>query len=410
MRPLRPTPSTGWSRSFLPPLLVFACAAGYVGIDFWIDELPEPLPGGVSPYVHAALVTLQAVALLFRHRLPIGVFSAVVLIDLVILGTTAGELGIGALAQIFGSYTVARHLPRRTSLIALSAGAAATTAVGGIAMMLGSRETWVVMLFIAVARVAFLYAAPAAVASYLRGRRRLAEALREQARMGEAERRDRAEREVRNERTALARELHDIAGHHLSGIIVTAQAATALIQIDPPRAREMMQTLQDDARTTLADLRRTVGLLRSDEGQATPGTPSPTPTIEGIASLVDTARERGQQVEYAVTGDRLVLGPLAETAAYRMVQESLANAARHAQGSPSTVNVTFTPDLVEITVSNTPLASPPQSTPPGSRDGYGLSGMAERAALIGARLTTGQARDGGWSNRLIIPLDGRTAP
>lgn len=225
--------------------------------------------------------------------------------------------------------------------------------------------------------------------------------------MAEHERRERAEREVRAEREALARELHDIAGHHLSGIIVSAQAATALTRSDLDRAREMMQTVQDDARIALADLRRTVGLLRSDD-DAPSGNPSPVPTIAGIGALVDVARERGQRAVLTSVGDAHAVGALAETTAYRMVQESLANAARHAPGAAWDVTVRFEADAVEIAVSNERPGERGTRASEKPGVGYGLSGMAERAELIGADLSTGPAEGGGWINRLRIPFDRRS--
>ncbi|MFG6502480.1 sensor histidine kinase [Microbacterium sp. P05] len=404
----RPTALADRLRSALPPLLVLAGAVGYIGIDFWVQEVPHSVPGDVSPLVHAGLVVLQAVALLMRLRSPLIVFGAVVFLDLVILATTAGELGIGALGVLFASYAMARHEPGRATWIALGAGAAATTLVGGVAMAAGSAEAPVVLIFTAVTRIVLLYAVPAGVADYVRGRGRLADALRDQARMAENEQRDRALRELHAERTALARELHDIAGHHLSGIIVSAQAATALTRNDPERARAMMQTVQDEARTTLADLRRTVGLLRNDDDPQSPGGPSPTPAIAGVAALVEAARERGQHIEFNVVGEARALGPLAETAAYRMVQESLANAARHASGAVCRVSVRFGADAVELTVANEPGPDQPARGGARSRQGFGLSGMAERAALIGADLVAAPTPDGGWLNRLTIPTDGRS--
>lgn len=414
----RPATATARVLAVLPPVLVLASAIGYLGIDLWPGGPPEAVPGGVPPLVHAGLVGLQALALAGRRRFPTAVFATVVLADLVVLATTAGELGIGALAVVFASYSIARYMERRDALVRLGAGAVLTTVVGGVAMAVASTEPPFVLIVTAVTRIALLYVTPAAVADYVRGRERLAEALDEQARMTERQRRDRAERELRDERAALARELHDIAGHHLSGIIVSAQAASALTGTDPDRARAMMRTVQDDARTTLADLRRTVGLLRSDDdgdvvGTGTDGTtgrasggPSAVPSLDGIPALVDAAIARGQQVELVVDGDPRPLGPLAETAAYRMVQESLANAARHAAGSACRVVVRATARTVEVSVENCP--SPTPATVTISRSiGYGLSGMAERAELIGAALSTGPTPDGGWLNRLVIPVDGR---
>lgn len=411
----RPATLADRFRAAVPPVLVLAGALGYIGVDLWAEELPDSVPGTLSPWVHTGLVALQAAALLQRIRRPLIVFGTVALLDLVILVTTAGELGIGALGVIFASYAVARHQSRRMTWIALGVGAAATTIVGGVAMVVGSSEPPLVLLFTAVARIALLYVVPAAVAEYTRGRERLLVAIEEQARMTENERRIRALSDLRAERTALARELHDIAGHHLSGIILSAQAANALMASDPDRARGMLQTVQDDARTTLVDLRRTVGLLRSDDSEeaqgGAAGGPPLTPSIAAIPELVRAAQLRGQYVEYIVTGDTRTLGPLAETAAYRMVQESLANAARHAPGAPCQVVVRFEPGAIDLTVSNEGTSRPgPTTGSSPSRDGYGLWGMRERAELIGARLETTPTSDGGWRNHLEIPDDGAARP
>ena len=403
----RPTP-TRRLRTALPPLVVLAVAVGYLGLALWSEELPAPRPGDVPPLVHAGLVALQAAALVLRRRSPLPVLAVVVLLDLVVLATTAGELGIGAIAVVLASFAVARRLPRTAALTALGAGAAATTLVGGTALLAGSSESLPVLLALIAARVVLLYAAPAAVADVLRGRERLAAALREQERMAEGERRERAEREIRADRAALARELHDIAGHHLSGIIVGTQAATALLTRDPEGARELLRTVQDDARITLTDLRRAVGLLRADDEPLPSGSPAPAPTVAGIAGLVEAARTRGQRIESTTAGEPRPLGPLAETAAYRMVQESLANAARHARGARAEVWIVFGPEAAEVVVWN---EAPLERTAPATASpGFGLAGMAERAELIGARLTTGPTTDGGWRNRLVVPLDGRSSP
>jgi signal transduction histidine kinase len=123
-----------------------------------------------------------------------------------------------------------------------------------------------------------------------------------------------------------------------------------------------------------------------------------------VPALVDAARRRGQAVELSVTGAPVDLGPLAETAAYRMVQESLANAARHARGAACSVAVAYGETDVRIVVANGSPAEP-ASTPAAAGSGFGLTGMAERAELVGARVTTGPAPDGGWRNQLTIPYD-----
>ena len=130
------------------------------------------------------------------------------------------------------------------------------------------------------------------------------------------------------------------------------------------------------------------------------------PSLEAVPRLVEESRRRQQRVGYAVNGRPRPLSPLADTAAYRMVQESLANSARHAPGAPCQVRVTYQQGYVEIVVSNRrpPNAEARQAGAGSKGGGYGLSGMAERAALVGAELVTGPDPDGGWCNRLVIPV------
>jgi signal transduction histidine kinase len=397
---------TGASRlvSFLPPLLTLALAVGYVGLDL-SGSFEEPVAGAVPPAVRGGLVALQAVVLLARRRSPVAVFAGVVLLDLVILATSSGELGTGAFAVMVAVFVLARRGDRRTAYTTIAIGAAATVVVsvlsGASSTDLGPLDVVVV----AAVRTLVQYVVPAAIGEYVLGRERLADALREREELVERERHERAERALREGRTSLARELHDIAGHHLSGIIVSAQAASALTRSDPERARETLRALQEDARTALADLRRTVGLLRHDgraDGSAGES-PVPVPTIERVDDLVADARSRGLEVRLTIDGEPRALGPLAETAGYRMVQESLANAARHASGADVWVRVGYDADSVTLTVENGASPAEPSRAPEGSGERYGLAGMEERAGLIHATLTTGRTPEGGWRNTLVIP-------
>jgi len=401
-------PRAAQLRAALPAVVVLALAVGYLGIGL-VEEVAEVVPGGVSPVVHAALVALQAVALLFRFRAPVRAFWLIVLLDAVLLASSGGELGMGSLAVMIATYTLVRGGPSRAGYRTVLAAAVGTTVIGTVALVVSSALPPLVILVVVVARPILQYGAPAALAEFLLARERLVQALRDRAEFAERERRRDLEQEILAVRTAMARELHDIAAHHLSGIIVGAQAASALAATDPARTRDMLRTVQQDARTTLADLRRTVGLLRSDDDADDLGgtaSPTPFPALERIPALVDSARSHGQRVQLTVTGDPHQFGPLAETAGYRMVQESLANAAGHAPGAHCTVDVEYLPELVRITVYNSAPANAPAALSPGRRHpGYGIAGMEERADLVGGRLTTGPKPDGGWCNRLEIPLE-----
>ena len=386
------------------------------------------------------LVITQVVAVMMTARFPYWVLGVVATADLIVL-IASDRSGLGSAAVMVVIWYLVRHrIPGWQ--IALFANVIVLNVVFLIGEVYSGQRGIVAMIILLSAHLLQRYLLPVAVAEYMLGREQLHQALRDKAELLEREKRllerqerERVERELRASRNALARDLHDIAGHHLSGVIVSAQAAAALRHKDPERSDQMLQTVQDSARTALADLRQVVGLLRSEDsnvsgredqgedGRRNEPTLSSTesaavtgsqmtrepvllPALEAVPHLVEESRRRQQRVGYAVNGRPCPLSPLADTAAYRMVQESLANCARHAPGAPCQVRITYQQGCVEIVVSNRrpPNAEAPQSGSSGRGGGYGLSGMAERAALVGAELVTGPDPDGGWRNRLVIPV------
>jgi len=382
------------------------------------------------------LVITQVVAVMMTARFPYWVLGVVATADLIVL-IASDRSGLGSAAVMVVIWYLVRHrIPGWQ--IALFANVIVLNVVFLIGEVYSGQRGIVAMIILLSAHLLQRYLLPVAVAEYMLGREQLHQALRDKAELLEREKRllerqerERVERELRASRNALARDLHDIAGHHLSGVIVSAQAAAALRHKDPERSYQMLQTVQDSARTALADLRQVVGLLRSEdrsdsqrEGQATDGQQSEsmsssTEATAEAAAVTDSrmAREpvllpsleavpRLVEVGYAVNGRPRPLSPLADTAAYRMVQESLANSARHAPGAPCQVRVTYQQGCVEIVVNNRrpPNAEARQAGAGSKGGGYGLSGMAERAALVGAELVTGPDPDGGWCNRLVIPV------
>ena len=390
--------------------------------------------------VLSALATLQIAAVMMTARFPYWVLGIVASADLIIL-IASDRSGLGSVAVMVVIWYLVRYRVPGWQ-IALFANVIVLNLVFLIGEVHSGQRGMITMIILLSAHLLQRYLLPVVVAEYMLGRERLHQALRDKAELLEREKqllereeRERVERELRTSRNALARDLHDIAGHHLSGVIVSAQAAVALWHKDPERSEQMLQTVQDSARTALADLRQVVGLLRSEDsnvsgredqgedGRRNEPTLSSTesaavtgsqmtrepvllPSLEAVPRLVEESRRRQQRVGYAVNGRPCPLSPLADTAAYRMVQESLANCARHAPGAPCQVRITYQQGCVEIVVSNRrpPNAEARQAGAGSEGGGYGLSAMAERAALVGAELVTGPDPDGGWRNRLVIPV------
>ena len=222
---------------------------------------------------------------------------------------------------------------------------------------------------------AVLLVAIAALGDIASRRRRTRQLLAEQEEVNELER---ARRAVLEERTRIAREMHDVVAHHMSMIAVRAETAPYRMSELPEAAREEMATIATAAREALADMRRLLGVLRDEHGDALT---APQPGLGQLAELVASARAAGVAVGLTTSGiDRVPA--TAGLAAYRIVQEALANAARHAPGRPVSVEVRGLADRLEVVVRN-PLARP---VPP-QLGGHGLVGMRERAALLGGTLT-----------------------
>jgi signal transduction histidine kinase len=229
-------------------------------------------------------------------------------------------------------------------------------------------------------------------------RQRIAE-LEERARRAERE----AERERRlaaaEERTRIARDLHDSAGHAISVILVQASAARMLRERDPERSDAALETIEEVARATIGEIDQMVRVLREDgTGAQDRGEVDPPPGLAALETLAARQRAAGLAVIVDAHGSPRPLAPGVDHAAYRILQEALTNAARHGRGGAD-VDLFFGATALEITVTN-----------PGGPDGpvgrgHGIAGMRERAGLLGGTLEAGLA-DGSFRIRARLPYGG----
>ncbi|WP_378732779.1 sensor histidine kinase [Nocardia brasiliensis] len=206
----------------------------------------------------------------------------------------------------------------------------------------------------------------------------------------------RAAQAADEERRRIAREVHDVIAHSLSITLLHLTAARRALQTDRDvdEAVDSLTEAEQLGRQAMADIRRTVGLL-----DARPSKQAPEPGVEDIEGLVGDFVRAGLDVRYVCTDDLRAVSPAVGLALYRIGQESLANVVKHAPGASAAVQVAVDAAAVTLTVDNTLPAGVP--APPGK--GMGISGMAQRAELLGGRLIAGQD-DGGWSVRASIPL------
>ncbi|PWJ24353.1 signal transduction histidine kinase [Branchiibius hedensis] len=208
---------------------------------------------------------------------------------------------------------------------------------------------------------------------------------------------DRQQREVRNqERVALARELHDIVAHHVSAIAVQAQAGGVLAAVQPEKAAEVLAAIESEASLTLGEMRSMVRLLREEE----PVDYAPPMGLADLPALVraDSPPRVDVAVDPSLTG---ISGPV-DAALYRLAQESLTNARRHARDTTRVrIDVRRVGGAVRLRVSDDGRTEPGAAPTPG----FGLRGMAERAQLLGGSFSAGPGPAGGWVVEAVLPLD-----
>jgi signal transduction histidine kinase len=336
--------------------------------------------GGETSIVGNLLQTLP-LALSRRHLMPAA--------WLVVLGTwlliADGESSFtvaGIVGQVAVAYLIASRRRRLASaLLALPFLFAAVAAPSG-----PGHFSSVLLLGLVLAALALGDARRQrgqAIAERDATRRAMTDTLREQA--------------ATQERARIARELHDVVAHHVSMVAVQAETARLTTPGMPPEGQARLAAIGDTARDALTEMRRLLGVLRTDAG----GDPerAPQPGLDRLDELLDGAREAGTGVRLTVRGDPVALSPGVDLTAYRVVQEALTNARRHAPGAEVDVEVLYGEDTVRLRVRD----NGPGATGTG-QGGHGLVGMHERVAMVGGRLQVGPADDGGFVVEASLPV------
>jgi signal transduction histidine kinase len=234
----------------------------------------------------------------------------------------------------------------------------------------------------------------------IRTRRAYLAQLEERARRLEAEREENALRAVRDERTRIARELHDVVAHHVSAIAVQAGAAAEIVERNPQRAREALNFIQETSRQALTEMRAMLNVLRSTEEVA--AAREPQPSLAQIDRLVGQSRAAGLPVTLRVEGTARPLPEALDLSAYRIVQEALTNSLKHAGPAHASVLVHYADDTLELDISDD--GQGPNGQPSEMGGGRGLIGMRERVALFGGELVTGAVPGHGFRVHARLPL------
>ncbi|MFF4118236.1 sensor histidine kinase [Streptomyces sp. NPDC001714] len=358
--------------------------------EFDVDFTDLPWPGTIA--LQAGLL----LPLLWRRRKPTPTFAVTAAVFLV-----QCALGVwlrAGMAVLIALYHLAlrgrpRHLPVACVALAVDLGLVALRLPSDVSVVDG-------LFFLGTTVVAAV-----ALGLAVRVRRAQLAALHDRAARLEIERDQRSQLAAAAERTRVAREMHDIVGHNLSVIITLADGGSRAADITPERGKQALLMIGDTGRQALGELRRVLGVLRDHHAASDPAQLSPQPRLADINTLCARIRAAGPQVVYRTGGELDGLDRGVQLTVYRIVQEALTNALKHA-GRDTRIDLTVTARDRElrIEVHNTgPRPEAARAEPPRDQ-GQGLTGMRERAALYHGAVTAGPAPGGGWAVRAVLDL------
>jgi signal transduction histidine kinase len=370
-----------WWRGHRGAVLNVAIAVVLFGVELGASLLP-PAPVALHVLGVVAAVLLGAAALV-RRRLPL-VFAAAAAFDALVRTD-------GLVAMPFAGYALGRYQPPgrlRWTAVALTTLAGlqpwSVHSVAGLPGHLAGAGVTVVL--------------PAAVGAWVRTRTELLSALLERAERAEAEQQLQARKAVLEERARIAREMHDVVGHRVSLMVLQA-GAIEMASTDPPKVRLLAEQVQQAGRRALEELRQVVGLLRTgDDGEPAPLAPQP--TLADLDDLLAGAADAGVEVVLDRRGNTRPIDATVERTAYRVIQEALTNAGKHAPGAAVAITLDYRPAELAVAVVNRRATQPVAALPSG---GHGLVGLRERVRALGGDLRAEPRLDGGFAVRAVLP-------
>jgi signal transduction histidine kinase len=355
-------------------------------------------PGDEPPpwYLTVTVLLGVVVPLVFRRRYPI---SAAWIILLVSIPHSALELGVSGLAaSCVVLYTLVAYVGRKPALLYTVANL--TISVGQLWIQTDSTGELLIGVTVFVLTMALCWA----LGEFVGARRAYQAEVEQRLALLEVERDHQSRMAVAAERARIARELHDVVAHAVSVIVVQADGAAYAVRSQPELAERAVKTISATGREALTELRRLLGVLRSEEaaGELTPqpGTRSPSTSLSELAERV---RAVGLPVRLEIAGDLDDLPAGVGLGIYRIVQEALTNSIKHAgPGTAAVVRVARTGDAVSLDISDDGRRS--EHSLVGVSGGNGIIGMRERALVFGGSLEAGPREGGGWRVRARLPL------
>lgn len=345
--------------------------------------------GQYDPGVAAVLVVGAAYATLaFRRRRPLlaGAVMFALWLTLSVAVVNIEPLNVPLVAVLVNCWSMGRYTNGASVPVSFA------VVLGGILAVLSSMEQQVFTDFLFPTAFAVIAWGAGRV---VRQRSRLTEELHEAAVRAEEARDADLARAAADERRRIAREMHDVVAHSVSVMVVQAGGARRILERDPERAVEAAVHIEETGRAALVEMRRLLGVLHQGDAAAR----APAPGMAQLEALVERSRAAGQPVELTVEGAPRPLPAGLDLAAYRVLQEGLTNALKHAGTAPTEVRVRWEHEALSLVV-----ADRGPGPDPAAHGGHGLVGMSERVRLYGGELCTGEREGGGFEVRARIPL------
>lgn len=354
----------------------------------------------IAPHEHRFLLRWPAVvlaaagcsALWWRRRHPFGVLAVAIACGVLFQALGIRNSPLVMSPVMVSVYTVAVRTDRRTTWI---------TASASLVPLVGAAVVFAPLSWPDLDHAAMLawMALPAAVGDGVRSRRAYVSAVEQRAEHAERTREHEAQQRVAAERLRISHELHDSVAHHIALINAQAGVAAHLVEQRPERLLALLEDIRDASRSTLDELRSTVGLLRQSGDPAAPR--APLPGLAQIPALLASLERFGLTVSRTGRGVAEPLEPPVDLAAYRIVQEALTNVRKHAGTDHARLLLHHSPQRLTITVEDDGCAGPHRSLP---GTGHGLIGMRERAAAVGGVLRAWARPEGGFTVTAELPL------
>ena len=378
------------------PALTDALLAGVLAVyglgHVWLGWIPdEGYPGGPRG-LDTVVVLLCTVPLAWRRRAPLAAFTVIIATFSLAQPLTSASASFfaGLLPALIGAYSVARYEDGRRVLAGIAFGLAGMLLL--VATTPNFRKSEELFL------ETFLWSSAWLLGRAIRRGERRARELGMRAERLEREREEQARAAVIDERARIARELHDVVAHGVSVMVVQAGAARSMLPREDDTTRAQLQSIEGIGRQALTEMRHMLEMLRDDDELAL----EPLPGIGQLDGLVAAAREANLPVELRIDGEPQPLPPGIDLTAYRIVQEALTNAIKHAGPATAHVTVRYSSDALELEVTDDGAGA---STANGNGAGHGLIGMRERTALYGGELRVGPRDDGaGYMVRVRLPV------